>query len=133
MAQLSPASGMNMNGLSPVPPTIYPPNQQMRTLQISNNKAMGSSQTQLSTTNIYISGLPKDITDSSLEDLFGRYGKVISTKVIMNRHTGTPLGTALVRMESNEEAAASIEHLNGFSLEGGQMLSCRFANEKKRN
>mmetsp|Transcript_14755 Transcript_14755/g.22371 ORF Transcript_14755/g.22371 Transcript_14755/m.22371 type:complete len:337 (+) Transcript_14755:59-1069(+) len=124
-------SGMGMNGMAPVP-NIYPPSHQMRALHISKPATGGGKAATLSTTNIYISGLPKDVNDKSLEDLFGSYGKVVSTKVIMNRHTGTPLGTALVRMETNQQAASCIENLNGFRLEGGYMLSCRFANEKKR-
>jgi len=123
-------SGMGMNGMSPVP-SLYPPTHQMRNMHLGN-KGLGSKPL-LSATNIYISGLPKDVTPGMLEELFGRFGKVVSTKVIMNRHTGMPLGTALVRMDSNQSAAICIDNLNGIQIEGGYQLSCRFANEKKRS
>jgi len=137
-------SGIGMNGLSAgVPPNgIYqqPPTHQMRSLHIGGGGGGGGAGSKtgvpgtkplLSLTNIYISGLPKDITESALEIMFGRFGKVVSTKVIMNRHTQMPLGTALVRMDTNQQAEDCISHLNGQYLEGGQIV-CRFANEKKR-
>ncbi len=99
-----------------------------------HHKAHGGSRKSLplSTTNIYISGLPKSVNKKLLEDMFSQYGSVVSTKVILNRHTGDPLGTALVRMETNLQAQASIKGLNGYKMDGSTGLSCRFANEKKR-
>eukprot|EP00466_Bigelowiella_natans_P014456 jgi/Bigna1/67235/fgenesh1_pg.3_\ len=82
--------------------------------------------------NIYISGLPDNVTDKYIERLFMMYGSIVSTKILQNPQTGAPLGTALVRMQNSHQAASAIHNLNGFQLMGGSVLSCRYANEKQR-
>eukprot|EP00465_Bigelowiella_longifila_P007835 CAMPEP_0185271698 /NCGR_PEP_ID=MMETSP1359-20130426/45433_1 /TAXON_ID=552665 /ORGANISM="Bigelowiella longifila, Strain CCMP242" /LENGTH=194 /DNA_ID=CAMNT_0027863735 /DNA_START=1 /DNA_END=585 /DNA_ORIENTATION=+ len=82
--------------------------------------------------NVYISGLPENVTDKHIEHLFMMYGSIVSTKILQNPQTGAPLGTALVRMQNTHQAASAIQNLNGFQLMGGNVLSCRYANEKPR-
>jgi len=83
-----------------------------------------------STTNLYISGLPEDVNEGSLKELFAAYGNVVSQKIIINRNTGAPLGTALVRMETNEQANTCISNLHGSKMNGGKFLAVRFAADK---
>ncbi|GAB5355385.1 hypothetical protein AAMO2058_000201100 [Amorphochlora amoebiformis] len=122
----------------PNPPTyaaVQPGGQPMnykfspRQMISAMNQTMGPSS--LSNTNIYVSGLPEMVNDAYLQNLFSPYGKILSTKIIINRNTGQPLGTALVRMDSPPSASSAIENLNGAQLSSGQLLACRFANEKR--
>eukprot|EP00466_Bigelowiella_natans_P013222 jgi/Bigna1/87476/estExt_fgenesh1_pg.C_200217 len=83
-----------------------------------------------STTNLYISGLPEDVTEGSLKELFAAFGNVVSQKIIINRNTGAPLGTALVRMETNDQANTCISNLHGSKMNGGKFLTVRFAADK---
>mmetsp|Transcript_1594 Transcript_1594/g.2294 ORF Transcript_1594/g.2294 Transcript_1594/m.2294 type:complete len:547 (-) Transcript_1594:588-2228(-) len=85
-----------------------------------------------SRTNVYIGNLPDTITEEKLSDIFKRYGNVISTKVIMNRLTEKPLGTALVRMATHQQAQLAISQLTQSMIEQRRVY-CRFANEKQRH
>ncbi|GAB5358260.1 hypothetical protein AAMO2058_000442500 [Amorphochlora amoebiformis] len=84
-----------------------------------------------SRTNVYIGNLPESITEQRLAEIFKRFGTVVSTKVIINRLTGRPLGTALVRLQTHEQAQVAISTLGGSIIEQRRVY-CRFANEKRR-
>lgn len=83
-----------------------------------------------SQTNIYVGNLPESITEDRLGAIFGACGIVLSCKVLLNRFTGRPLGTALVRMAEPEQANLCIHQLGG-SIINGRRIYCRFANERK--
>ena len=48
--------------------------------------------------NLYVGNLSYDVTDASLEQLFGEHGTVDSAKVIMDRDTGRSKGFGFVEM-----------------------------------
>uniref|UniRef100_A0A6V3KBE2 RRM domain-containing protein n=2 Tax=Lotharella globosa TaxID=91324 RepID=A0A6V3KBE2_9EUKA len=98
--------------------------------QGSRQGASGPLPTQ-SRTNVYIGNLPETITEARLTEIFKRFGTVVSTKVIINRLTGRPLGTALVRLQTHEQAQLAIASLGGSAIEQRRVY-CRFANEKRR-
>mmetsp|Transcript_7239 Transcript_7239/g.8812 ORF Transcript_7239/g.8812 Transcript_7239/m.8812 type:complete len:548 (-) Transcript_7239:265-1908(-) len=99
---------------------------------IRNAKGGGGPLPTQSRTNVYIGNLPDTITEEKLSDIFKRYGNVVSTKVIMNRLTEKPLGTALVRMATHEQAQLAISQLTQSMIEQRRVY-CRFANEKQRH
>ena len=39
--------------------------------------------------NLYISGLPKSMTQKDVEDMFSRYGRIINSRVLVDQATGT--------------------------------------------
>lgn len=39
--------------------------------------------------NLYISGLPKSMTQKDVEDMFSRYGHIINSRVLVDQATGT--------------------------------------------
>lgn len=66
---------------------------------------------------LFVGGLPYSITSSQLEEMFSKFGKVVSANVITDRDTGQSKGFAFVEMENDKEAAEAIEKLNGTELE----------------
>lgn len=38
--------------------------------------------------NLYISGLPKTMTQKDVEDMFARYGRIINSRVLVDQGTG---------------------------------------------
>lgn len=38
--------------------------------------------------NLYISGLPKSMTQKDVEDMFSRYGRIINSRVLVDHGTG---------------------------------------------
>lgn len=72
----------------------------------------------MNTKKVYVGGLPFSVSDQQLEELFSAHGTVESAKVITDRMTGRSRGFGFVEMSSQEEAEASIAHLNGKEFEG---------------
>jgi RNA recognition motif-containing protein len=66
--------------------------------------------------NLFVAGLPYDLDDAELEEIFEKFGKVVSAKVVMDRETGKSKGFGFVEMPNEPEAKEAIEHLNDISL-----------------
>ena len=67
---------------------------------------------------LYVGGLPYEVTDDRLQELFSAHGTVESARVITDRMTGRSRGFGFVEMASQEEAQQAIDKLNGTDLEG---------------
>ncbi|KAF5905775.1 RNA-binding motif, single-stranded-interacting protein 3 isoform X1, partial [Clarias magur] len=65
---------------APPPPPMAPPSP-------STNSSSQSAVEQLSKTNLYIRGLPPGTTDQDLIKLCQPYGKIVSTKAILDKNT----------------------------------------------
>lgn len=80
---------------------------------------------------LFVAGLPYDLDDAELEEIFEKFGKIISAKVSIDRETGKSKGFGFVQMENESEAKEAIEHLNGISL-GKKPLVVKAAEDKPR-
>jgi RNA recognition motif-containing protein len=67
---------------------------------------------------LYVGNLSYDMTDSDLSNLFSAHGSVRSAQVIMDRDTGRSKGFGFVEMDSDEQAQAAINALNGQEVNG---------------
>lgn len=68
------------------------------------------------TMKIFVAGLPYDLDDAELEEIFEKFGKVVSAKVVMDKETGKSKGFGFVDMPNETEAKDAIESLNDISL-----------------
>lgn len=66
--------------------------------------------------NIFVAGLPYDLDDAELLEIFEKFGAVKSAKVVMDRETGKSRGFGFVDMPNADEAKDAIENLNDISL-----------------
>ena len=66
--------------------------------------------------NIFVAGLPYDLDDAELEEIFEKFGKVNSAKVAIDKETGKSRGFGFVEMPVESEAKEAIEGLNNISL-----------------
>ena len=78
---------------------------------------------------IFVAGLPYDLDDAELEEIFEKFGKVVSAKVAMDRETGKSKGFGFVEMPNDTEAKEAIEGLNDISL-GKKPLIVKQAEDK---
>lgn len=62
--------------------------------------------------NLKVGGLPPDITDSDLYQLFERFGKVESAKVMLNVHTGESRGYGFVLFDTQEAGCRAFGEMN---------------------
>ena len=65
---------------------------------------------------IFVAGLPYDLDDAELEEIFEKFGTITSAKVVMDRDTGKSKGFGFVEMPNDTEAKEAIEGLNDISL-----------------
>lgn len=91
--------------------------------------------------NLYISGLPKSMTQKDVEDMFSQFGRIINSRVLVDQatgsrfcllcfpeavcwinlpkqactsfHTGVSRGVAFIRFDKRAEAEDAINNLNG--------------------
>ena len=79
---------------------------------------------------IFVAGLPYDLDDAELEEIFEKFGKIDAAKVAMDKMTGRSRGFGFVEMPNEEEAKEAIEHLNDISL-GKKPLVVKAAEERQ--
>lgn len=68
--------------------------------------------------NIYVANIPFAASEQEVRELFERYGKVESIRIILDRETQKSRGFAFVMMKQADEAQSAIEQLNGFNFMG---------------
>ncbi|KAM6201349.1 SAFB-like transcription modulator isoform 4-T4 [Rhynchocyon petersi] len=86
----------------------------------STSSTSGSSGS--STRNIWVSGLSSSTKAADLKNLFGKYGKVLSAKVVTNARSPGAKCYGIVTMSSSTEVSRCIAHLHRSELHG-QMIS----------
>jgi RNA recognition motif-containing protein len=67
---------------------------------------------------LYVGGLPYSATEDTLKEMFAQAGTVETATVITDKVSGRSKGFGFVEMSTEEEAAKSIELLNGKEMEG---------------
>jgi cold-inducible RNA-binding protein len=67
---------------------------------------------------LYVGNLSYNVTNQSLESLFGEFGQVKSAQVVQDRDTGRSKGFGFVEMNDNGQAQAAIAGLNLKEVDG---------------
>jgi len=80
--------------------------------------------------NLFVAGLPYDLDDAELEEIFEKFGTVTSAKVAMDKETGKSRGFGFVEMPVEAEAKDAIENLNDISL-GKKPLVVKAAEDRQ--
>ncbi|KRY10733.1 ELAV-like protein 1-A [Trichinella patagoniensis] len=79
--------------------------------------------------NLYISGLPDAYTVKELEELFSPFGRIITSRILVDNATGISKGVGFVRYDKKGEADAAIAKLNSTIPPGGtEPIVVKFAN-----
>jgi RNA recognition motif-containing protein len=72
--------------------------------------------------NIFIAKLSSGTKGEDLEQLFSKFGEVISAKVVIDRHTGFSKRYGFVEMAEEQAAYEAIDKLNDTELDGSQIV-----------
>ncbi|XP_021922732.1 ELAV-like protein 1 isoform X1 [Zootermopsis nevadensis] len=97
--------------------------------------------------NLYVSGLPKNMTQQDLENLFSPYGRIITSRILCDNITvrqyvsgaGESLpclskGVGFIRFDQRIEAERAIQELNGTIPKGStEPITVKFANNPSNN
>ena len=80
---------------------------------------------------IYVGNLPFTANEQDVRSLFESNGRgVREVKIIEDRDTGRPRGFAFVEMNTDAEADAAIQELNGVAF-GGRTLTVNLARDRE--
>ncbi|XP_028259952.1 ELAV-like protein 1 isoform X1 [Parambassis ranga] len=78
--------------------------------------------------NLYISGLPRTMSQQDLEDMFAHYGHIINSRVLVDQASGLSRGVAFIRFDKRAEADDAVKHLNGHTPPGSsEPITVKFA------
>lgn len=86
--------------------------------------------------NLYVSGLPKSMTQQDLENLFAPYGRIITSRILCDNITGLGLskGVGFIRFDQRVEAERAIQKLHGTIPDGAaEPITVKFANNPSSN
>lgn len=72
--------------------------------------------------NLFVGSLPFTITEDALGQLFAAHGQVQSVNVIKDKYSGQSRGFGFVEMATEEEAQKAMQALNGYNLEGRNII-----------
>ncbi|XP_058074960.1 polyadenylate-binding protein 7 [Magnolia sinica] len=81
--------------------------------------------------NLFVKNLNESINNVKLHDMFSKFGKILSCKVVMTQD-GKSRGYGFVQFESDESANAAIENVNGSMVEGKQIYVGHFVKKSER-
>ena len=79
---------------------------------------------------LFVAGLPYDLFDDELVEIFEKFGPIVSAKVAMDKETGKSRGFAFVEMQNEQDGKDAIEHLNDISL-GKKPLVVKQADDRQ--
>ncbi|XP_069694483.1 ELAV-like protein 1 isoform X2 [Periplaneta americana] len=97
--------------------------------------------------NLYVSGLPKNMTQQDLENLFSPYGRIITSRILCDNITvrqyvsgaadsmpSLSKGVGFIRFDQRIEAERAIQELNGTIPKGStEPITVKFANNPSNN
>uniref|UniRef100_A0ABD2VTI6 RRM domain-containing protein n=1 Tax=Trichogramma kaykai TaxID=54128 RepID=A0ABD2VTI6_9HYME len=97
--------------------------------------------------NLYVSGLPKNMTQQDLENLFSPFGRIITSRILCDNITvrqfvtgggdnlpGLSKGVGFIRFDQRVEAERAIQELNGTIPKGStEPITVKFANNPSNN
>ncbi|HUV42635.1 MAG TPA: RNA-binding protein [Patescibacteria group bacterium] len=79
---------------------------------------------------LFVGGLPYTVTSSQIEEIFSKFGKIVSCDLITDRYSGQSKGFAFVDMENDEEADEAIKKLNDTEM-GGRKIAVNVAKPRE--
>lgn len=80
--------------------------------------------------NLYISGLPKSMTQQDLEIIFNSFGTIITSRILQNAgNDAQTKGVGFIRYDTRDEAKRAIQAVNGTTPKGCiEPISVKFSN-----
>ena len=76
--------------------------------------------------NLYVKGLPPDVDQGTLQQLFQAYGAIESCRIVRDVNTGVSKGYGFCKLSSREDAEKAIRAINGSSIRN-HVLEVKYA------
>ncbi|CAF1365873.1 unnamed protein product [Rotaria magnacalcarata] len=99
---------------------------QNKTIKISFARPSSES---IKFSNLYVSNLPRSMSQQELESMFADFGCIISSKILCSPKAGTSKSVGFIRFDQRSEAEMAISKLNGTIPKGFiDPINVKFAN-----
>uniref|UniRef100_A0A8C5QF88 ELAV-like protein n=1 Tax=Leptobrachium leishanense TaxID=445787 RepID=A0A8C5QF88_9ANUR len=99
---------------------------QTKTIKVSYARPSSAS---IRDANLYVSSLPKTMNQKEMEQLFSQYGRIITSRILVDQVTGVSRGVGFIRFDKRIEAEEAIKGLNGQKpLGASEPITVKFAN-----
>ncbi|XP_018095111.1 ELAV-like protein 3 isoform X6 [Xenopus laevis] len=104
---------------------------QTKTIKVSYARPSSAS---IRDANLYVSSLPKNMNQKEMEQLFSQYGRIITSRILVDQVTGDSTtcvsrGVGFIRFDKRIEAEEAIKGLNGQKpLGSSEPITVKFAN-----
>ncbi|KAM6325798.1 ELAV-like protein 3 isoform 4-T5 [Alca torda] len=99
---------------------------QTKTIKVSYARPSSAS---IRDANLYVSGLPKAMGQKEMEQLFSQYGRIITSRILIDQVTGVSRGVGFIRFDKRVEAEEAVRGLHGQKpLGAAEPITVKFAN-----
>ncbi len=71
---------------------------------------------------IYVGNIPYAIREPEIAEVFSKYGKISSIKIITDKYSGRSKGYGFVEMENDEQEEQAIRECNKFEISGRSLV-----------
>jgi RNA recognition motif-containing protein len=71
---------------------------------------------------IYVGNIPYAFRENEISEVFHKYGKIVSIKVITDKHSGRSKGFGFVEMETEEQEDLAIKECNRCVISGRSLV-----------
>ncbi|XP_044499823.1 organelle RRM domain-containing protein 1, chloroplastic-like isoform X2 [Mangifera indica] len=85
----------------------------------STRNSTPSTESDTSSTGVFIKGLPDSTTEGRLKKAFSQFGEVVQVKIVVEKKFKQPLGSAFVWFTNKESAQLAVKEMNGEIAEPG--------------
>ncbi|KAL4219045.1 hypothetical protein ACF0H5_021628 [Mactra antiquata] len=83
--------------------------------------------------NIYVKNIPSNYTEKELDQIFEPFGKIVTSKVLMDLQTGQSRNIGFVLYDTKAEADKAISEMNGKKLPGSDTgLYVKYADDSSK-
>lgn len=71
---------------------------------------------------IYVGNIPYSIRENEIAEIFHKYGKIVSIKIITDKYSGRSKGYGFVEMETEEQEDLAIKECNRYVISGRALV-----------
>jgi RNA recognition motif-containing protein len=71
---------------------------------------------------IYVGNIPYAIREPEIAEVFSKYGKIVSIKIVTDKYSGRSKGYGFVEMENEEQEDLAIKECNKFEISGRSLV-----------
>lgn len=71
---------------------------------------------------IYVGNIPYALREPEIAEVFSKYGKIVSIKIITDKFSGRSKGYGFVEMENDEQEEQAIKECNKYEISGRSLV-----------